>query len=178
LDAPILDFGCGTGNVTESLAQQFTDLHGYDPSEGSIELARRRMPKVSFHTSPDSLPEGHFGAAVLSGVLHHVPPAERQAVLGSVRRAMAPGGRIFIFEHNPINPLTRRAVSQCPYDDDAILLWPWEVKRQLKSAGLTCVEQDFIVFFPKLLARLRALEPHLAWLALGAQTLTYGTIPA
>ena len=31
-------------------------------------------------------------------------------------------GNIFITEHNPYNPVTRKIVSECAYDKDAILL--------------------------------------------------------
>jgi SAM-dependent methyltransferase len=118
-----------------------------------------------------------FSAAVLSCVLHHVPLAERAGVLAQVMSALEPGGRLFIFEHNPFNPLTRRAVATCPFDDDAILLWPWEQRRLLRESGFEQVGLDYIVFFPAPLSFLRSLEPKLRWLGAGAQTMAYGTKP-
>ena len=90
-------------------------------------------------------------------------------------RLLAPGGRLFVFEHNPLNPVTRRAVAACDFDDDAVLLWPWQARRVLRSAGLRDVRLDYIVFFPRSLARLRPLEPRLAWLPLGAQVMVVGS---
>ena len=81
---------------------------------------------------------------------------------------------MFVFEHNPYNPVTRRAVQQCPFDDDAILLSPREVRRLLAGAALSGVQQDYVLFFPRPLARLRPLEPWLKRCPLGAQTLTLG----
>jgi hypothetical protein len=45
----------------------------------------------------------------------------------------------------------------------------------LATAGLRDVRLDYIVFFPRILAALRPLEPRLGWLPLGAQVLVTGT---
>lgn len=174
-DEPLLDFGCGIGNLTEPLAQRFGKVHGYDPSAKSLEVARSRAPSAELHAEVDAIPDSTFATAVLSGVLHHVPPRERLALVGDVWRKLKPGGRLFVFEHNPLNPLTRKAVADCPFDDDAILLWPWEVARLLSDAGLSSVAREYIVFFPRALSFLRPLEPMLKRVVLGAQTLTIGS---
>jgi SAM-dependent methyltransferase len=175
--APILDFGCGIGNLTEQLVKSYGDVHGYDPSGESLRMAKPRAEKATFHEDAAGVPEGTFQTAVLAGVLHHVPPAERVALLGTVRSKLAPGGRVVVFEHNPWNPLTRRAVATCPFDDDAILLWPWQVKRVLADAGFADADLRYIVFFPKFLAALRPLEPKLSRLFMGAQTMCTATKP-
>ena len=168
-DQPILDYGCGIGNLTEQLVGHFRSVHAFDPSTKSLELARRRAPAVTFHEDAAALPPRHFHAVLLAGVLHHIPLGERSALLQNVRERLAPGGKVVIFEHNPANPLTRRAVSSCPFDDDAVLLWPREAKRILRSAGYSQIRRRYIVFFPRPLARLRGFEPYLGWLPLGAQ---------
>jgi SAM-dependent methyltransferase len=171
-EGPLLDFGCGVGNVTKVLGQTFADVTGYDPSEDSLRLARQRVPRARFSSDLGSLKDGHFGVVVLAGVLHHILPAERDPVLLNVRRKLRPRGRIVIFEHNPNNPVTRRAVRDCPFDDDAVLLPAAEVRERLRRAGFRAVMQDYIVFFPKVLSLLRPLEPRLRRVALGAQTMT------
>lgn len=178
LSGPLLDYGCGTGNLTERLDRlshdEVPELHGYDPSKESLAEARSRAPRAELHSDVSSLPRGHFATAVLSGVLHHVPPQERLAVLRTVHDALRPGGHIVVFEHNPLNPVTRRAVAACPFDDDAILLWPWQARRLLKTSGFEDVSLDYIVFFPKPLSFLRSLEPRMKRLALGAQQMLIG----
>jgi SAM-dependent methyltransferase len=176
--APILDFGCGIGNLTEQLVKAYDDVHGYDPSTESLRMAEPRAPGAIFHDHIQSIPNAAFATAILAGVLHHVAPAERAALLGDVKSKLSAGGRIVVFEHNPWNPLTRRVVANCPFDDDAILLWPWELKRVLHDAGFVDVDLRYIVFFPKFLAALRPLEPKLARLFLGAQTMCTATKPA
>jgi 2-polyprenyl-3-methyl-5-hydroxy-6-metoxy-1,4-benzoquinol methylase len=172
--ATVLDYGCGIGNLTERLADGVQQVHGYDPSAKSLEVARSRAPFATYHQTHDQIPNAHFACAVLSGVLHHVPPGERKSVLQTVRSKLAPGGFVAVFEHNPWNPLTRHAVATCPFDDDAVLLWPSEAKRLVTQSGFARVSQDYIMFFPRALSALRGLEPRLGWLFAGAQTLTVG----
>ena len=133
----VLDYGCGTGGLTRLLSGQFRVVAGYDPSARSLEVARQRAAGATFYTSPESIPEAAFDAAVLSGVLHHVAPAGRLALLRAAVSKLKPGGRLFVFEHNPYNPLTVRAVRDCPFDDDAILLPPREARSLLRAAELT-----------------------------------------
>ncbi len=66
-------------------------------------------------------------------------------------------------------------MADCPFDEGAILLRPVEIVRHLRAAGFGEPKLDYIVFFPRILARLRPLEPRLGWCALGAQTMTVAT---
>jgi len=169
----VLDYGCGTGSLTRLLCGHFAFVGAFDPSAESAKLAREHAPGATVYDDEAAIPGERFEAAVLSGVLHHVPPPERFKLVESVAAKLKPGGRLFVFEHNPYNPLTRRAVRLCPFDDDAILLPPREV-RALLGASLASVRQDYVLFFPRPLAPLRPLEPWLGWFPLGAQTLTVG----
>jgi SAM-dependent methyltransferase len=173
-DRAVLDFGCGIGNLTSILGGSFPTVHGYDPSSASADIAKTRAPKSTFFDNPEELPKDFYGAVVLANVLHHVPPANRPGLLNTIYEVLGPGGRLVIFEHNPYNPLTRRAVAACPFDDGVELLHPGEAKRLLKKARLSAVELDFIVFFPKALSVMRPLEPRLAWVPLGAQFCAWG----
>jgi len=174
-NAPVLDYGCGVGSLTEQLCTRFSRVHGFDPSARSVAAARDRAPQAHFSSDLVEVPDGHFGLLVMSGVLHHVHPSEREAVLRSaMRKLRARDGLLVVFEHNPLNPLTRRAVAMCPFDDDAILLWPWQALALLRRSGLRDVRLQFIVFLPRVLAALRWLEPHLGAVPLGAQVMLAG----
>jgi SAM-dependent methyltransferase len=170
----VLDYGCGTGSLTRLLRGRFDAVSGYDPSEVSLDLARQQAPGATFYSDAYEIPVKAFDVAVLSGVLHHVPRPERSELVALVVSKLAPGGRLFVFEHNPYNPLTRKAVRDCPFDDDAVLLEPREIRRLLAGASLDPVRQDYVLFFPRPLAPLRPFEPLLRRFPLGAQTLTVG----
>jgi len=172
---PVLDFGCGIGNLTRLLDASFPVVHGYDPSSASVELARTRAPRATFFDDPEALPKDHYGAAVLANVLHHVPPPDRPGLIALIAKTLAPGGKLVLFEHNPLNPLTRRVVAACPFDENAELLIPWTAKKLPRGAGLNAVALHYIVFFPRGLAAMRGLEPSLWWFPLGAQVCAWGT---
>jgi len=174
VNEPLLDYGCGIGNVTGALTETYRQVHGFDPSSESLRVARENVPRATFHDDFTTLPDAHYSSAVVSCVLHHVPHAEHASLLGRLREKLKPGGRVFVFEHNPLNPLTRRVVAACPFDDDAVLLYPRYAKRLLKDAGFRDVKLEYIVFFPRALAFLRPLEPRLGWLPAGAQMLIVG----
>ena len=74
-----------------------------------------------------------------------------------------------IFEHNPLNPLTRRAVAGCEFDRDAVLLRRSESERLLRGAGLRDPEGAYIVFFTRDSERLQRVERLLGGVPLGAQ---------
>jgi SAM-dependent methyltransferase len=174
---PVLDFGAGVGAVTTQLVKRFEDVTAYELSPASLNELKRRLPGVTAVAEETDIQDGRFSSAVCSGVLHHVPKSERASLMTRLRRKLRPGGRLFVFEHNPLNPLTRRAIKLCPFDDDAVLLFPWELRSLLGEAGFRVERLDFIVFFPRALAPLRPLEPYLRRVIFGAQTLTVASNP-
>ncbi|MDA8157528.1 MAG: class I SAM-dependent methyltransferase [Actinomycetota bacterium] len=169
----VLDYGCGLGLVTRQLKKLLpdADVHGADPSIKSVEIAAGETRGISFrHFDGKAAPYGEnsFDAVLLSCVLHHVPEG-RQAVYADIHRVLAPGKRLFIFEHNPLNPLTRRAVNTCVFDEGAVLIGRRACVKELQEAGFSIVETRYIVFFPGFLKKLRPLEDVLGWLPLGGQ---------
>jgi hypothetical protein len=95
-------------------------------------------------------------------------------VFSEIFARLRDGGSLIVFEHNPYNPLTRWAVSQCPFDGDAVLLRNGETLGRFQLADFRILRSDFIVFFPRWLAPLRPLEPHLNWIPCGAQYAVVG----
>jgi 2-polyprenyl-3-methyl-5-hydroxy-6-metoxy-1,4-benzoquinol methylase len=168
-DKPILDYGCGIGNLTLLLAGAAADVHGYDPSARSVAVARERAPSATFYDDFTTVPRGTFGTVVLANVLHHVPPPQRADVINGIVPLLAPGGRVVVFEHNPWNPLTVRAVRRCEFDKGVTLLTKPEIAALLQASGLERPRSRFVVFFPHLLRHLRRLEPRLGAVPLGAQ---------
>lgn len=173
--ATILDFGAGTGNSIPYFREFFprSMLTATDVSAKSLEIAGQRFPGqallVPFDGARLPFPDASFDLAFTACVLHHIPHAEHPRWFAELRRVVRPRGVLAIFEHNPLNPLTVRAVNDCPFDENACLIRATALKRALRDAGWRDVSVDYTVFFPAALARLRGLEAWLRWLPLGAQ---------
>ncbi|MDQ7005791.1 MAG: class I SAM-dependent methyltransferase [Acidobacteriota bacterium] len=168
----LLDVGCGVGLTESFLVEHCGEVHGVDVSADSIRRARENHPRAFFKAFDGRhLPfeDQRFDLVFAINVMHHVQPAERDPLIAEMARTLRPGGLAAILEHNPWNPLTRRAVSRCPFDEDAILLRRRESRRRLQRAGLECVESRYILFFPWRGDRWRRIEARLGALPLGAQ---------
>jgi len=176
----ILDFGCGIGGGIPHLRRCFPHavLHGVDASGESIAVAQTDCADARFSVISDNrlpLPDATFDLALAACVFHHIAPGERLHWMRELRRVLKPGGRLFVFEHNPLNPLTRKVVRECPFDEDAVLLHRNETLMLLADAGFRETKSDYIVFFPHMLAALRPLERWLSRLPAGAQYAARGT---
>jgi SAM-dependent methyltransferase len=170
----LLEYGCGIGRNIPFLRDAFPEalIVGSDISGESLEVARRANDGIEFvqePVAPGSGPASGFELIFVAGVFHHVPVAERPLVAKALWSRLAPGGRLFIFEHNPYNPVTRRVVNNCPYDEDAVLLKPSELEAVLRSAALRVERSSFCLFVPPKLSVLAWMEDYLGWLPLGGQ---------
>lgn len=168
----VADIGCGVGLSDGRLAPEVGELHGVDMARGALETAARDNPRVHYHHfDGERLPfeDGALDLAFAINVFHHVPLQERSRLLTEMARIVRPGGLVAIYEHNPLNPLTRLAVSRCAFDADAELLGRGELARLARGAGLELVMQDYIVFFPWRARVFSMIERALGWLPLGAQ---------
>jgi SAM-dependent methyltransferase len=108
--AQVLDVGCGPGWLSEFLARCGYWVTGVDVSEDMVEIAQQRLASVGepigegfevaaeFHTVPAlELPwRERFDAAILYDAMHHLD--DELETLRVIRRALVPGGRIFIHE--------------------------------------------------------------------------------
>jgi SAM-dependent methyltransferase len=169
----MLDIGCGPGETDRILDGRVARLAGIDTSAAMVEAARKRNPWAEYRVTeagaPFPFPDGSFDLAFAICVLHHVEPPQRPALISEAVRVTRPGGALVIFEHNPLNPLTRRAVAGCEFDRDAVLLRRSESERLLAGAGLRDPEGAYIVFFTRDSERLQRVERLLGRVPLGAQ---------
>jgi SAM-dependent methyltransferase len=168
----VLDVGCGVGSMERFLVSRFGRLCGVDVAAEAVREAGRNVPGAQFRAYDGrTLPfaDGTFDIAFAVCVVHHVPPPEWERFTAEMARVVRPGGLVALFEHNPLNPLTRRVVSRCEFDRDAVLLGAGTARRLLASARLTAIEHRYILFFPWAGWVWRALERTLGGLPLGAQ---------
>ncbi|MBM4342272.1 MAG: methyltransferase domain-containing protein [Deltaproteobacteria bacterium] len=175
----VLDYGCGVGLLARALLDHLprATLVGFDVSQPCLDGIAEPLRSRAAWTSDKTAVGGEFAAVVVSNVLHHVPPAQRDGLVADLAGRLAPGGRLLVFEHNPLNPATRWVVAHCAFDDDAVLLWPRETTALLQTAGLQGVRIEYLACVPPALGRLLPLERHVRHLPLGAQYLAWGRRP-
>ena len=129
----VLDVGCGTGTTTPAQwVVVRTGSSGLELGACTASTSPRRCSKARDHV-PDTeyrwydgeklpFPDESFDVVVTICVLHHVPISKRFKFVSEMVRVTRAQGVVAIFEHNPMNPLTRRAVNSCEFDKDAVLL--------------------------------------------------------
>lgn len=173
----VLDIGSGVGLVDRHLKSKIKDLYGVDVEEGVVEKAKVNNPEVSYQIYDGArLPfeDNSFDLCFAINVMHHVPPGMWENFAREMHRVLKPGGLAAVFEHNPLNPLTRLAVARCEFDRDAVLLNHGKIKSLFKGAGLKVSDDSYIVFFPFKAKFFRSIETALGWLPLGAQHYVVG----
>jgi SAM-dependent methyltransferase len=99
------DLGCGTGQLTATVAPFVRRVIAIDGSADMLEAARlrlRELPNVDIRQGElESLPldAGELDAAMLSLVLHYSPDPAR--ALTEVARVLSPGGRLLVVDMLP-----------------------------------------------------------------------------
>ncbi len=173
-----LDYGCGTGRALYPIKEEFSRLqyYGVDPSSESIDVANNEAnksncthlkPIYATLTSDTQLPK--IDCCMCAVVAHHIPPDNHRETFSKIYDALNPGGHLFLFEHNPHNPLTRKVVRDCPFDKDAVLLKPSYAKKMLSQCGFKIESLQYYFFYPKALSFMRPTEKLLQKIPLGAQ---------
>ena len=180
----ILDFGSGIGNSLPYWRRYFPAAHLVcaDRSPRSIEFAEARYPGVAEHVLLRGailpFPDQSFDLVFAACVFHHISVAEHSTWLSEMRRVSRPGGSLFVFEHNPLNPLTVAAVRNCAFDPAAVLIRSRVLRQRVAAAGWQRAAVRYRIFFPHFLAFMRPLEACLVWLPLGAQYYVLAEAPA
>ena len=172
----ILDFGCGDGISCGLLQEAFpqAEIVGVDVSAESIKIAKEKNSKCEFLLYDGSeLPfkKEEFDLIFSSCVFHHIVEEDQLPLLEEIYRVLNKGAKTFIFEHNPINPLTRKAVRDCVFDKDAKMIYATKLNEGIKSAGFENSKINYTLFFPryKIFEKCFSLEKHLSGCFLGAQ---------
>lgn len=171
----ILDFGAGVGASVPHWHEAFAlaSLTCLDVSQRSLEIARSCYPDAAQYRLFDGVTipfeSCSFDIAFAACVFHHIDSACHVPLLRELRRVLSAQGRLFVFEHNPLNPLTRHAVNTCAFDANAVLIRANTMQDRLKEAGFGDVSLAYRIFVPGALRILRPLERWLTRLPLGAQ---------
>lgn len=112
----LLDFGCGSGDLTARLVDSFERVVVVDQSRRALEIARRRLgPGVAAMAVEEVESSGEsFDTILLSLVLTTLPRDDQASkLLVLLTRLLAPDGRLVLATTHPC--FTFRALSQVHY---------------------------------------------------------------
>jgi ubiquinone/menaquinone biosynthesis C-methylase UbiE len=173
----ILDFGCGDGSSLKYFRKHFPScsLHGIDVSKESIKIAEKleidNCQVALFNGLNAPFEDSIFDIVFLANVLHHIPVKHHCKVLIECKRILKIGGSIYIFEHNPFNPVTRKIFKDCIFDKDAEMIYFQTLNKKLKLAGFLKTKKSFYLFSPrhKIFSIFHRLEKHFSFLPIGGQ---------
>ena len=107
----ILELGCGSGIISELLAQ-YGDVMGIDQSSAGVEAARKRVKgRFEIGVLPHfAIPEKDFDVVVLTQVIEHFSDADQVTLLQNARAATRPGGHLILTTPNrPVSEKMRFA---------------------------------------------------------------------
>lgn len=138
----ILDLGCGSGELTQQIADRGATVIGLDASESMIAKARQQFPALDFRLGDATnfeLPQ-RFDAVFSNAVLHWVTDFE--AAIGQIKKHLKSGGR-FVAEFG---------------GKDNVKQITDEVARQLQKRGYSL--PVFGWYFPSVGAYASVLEKH------------------
>lgn len=173
----ILDLGCGDGKLEEYLSLYFKDsfIEGIDVSTESIKIAESKKILNSNFKSYDGINipycDDTFDLVIIAQVLHHVDIPNHLPLLKEINRVLKLNGKIYIFEHNPLNPFTKYIVKTCPFDKGVSLLSYNYLKKLLGTCNFNIDFLYFISFFPNkgIFKKLIEFEYKLKKVILGGQ---------
>jgi SAM-dependent methyltransferase len=162
-----LDVGCGTGTLAERLALGGYQVTGVDPSDGMLEVLRRRAPMVeAVQGSGTNLPfdADSFDLVFTVATLHHIAEADAvRRTLGEMVRVCRPEGRVVVWDHNPNNPYWSNLMARVPQDTgEERLISAGEIFAGLRGAGARVLSRQALGFVPDFTPR-GAIRPAAAF---------------
>ena len=109
--APVLDLGCGRGELLALLRDAGIEARGVDADADMVAFARGEGLDVEQATAHDALADaedGSLGAVTALQVVEHLPPTDIVSLLELAHAKLRPGGLLVLETINPATPAALR----------------------------------------------------------------------
>ena len=106
--APVLDLGCGRGELLELLREAGVEARGVESNAHAVRECREKgldVAEADLVEHLRRLERGRLGAVFAAQVAEHLPPAVLHAVLAEAHRALRPGGLLVLETVNAASAL-------------------------------------------------------------------------
>lgn len=145
---PVLDVGCGRGELLDLLRDEGLRYAGVDSDPGMVERCRRAghadVAVADALEHLDSLADASLGAVLACQVVEHMPPGDLERFLRAARRKLSDDGVLIVETVNPYAVQAFRAFWVDPTHERP--LFPETLLAFCRMAGFTSA----FVFHPEL----------------------------
>ena len=147
----VLDLGCGTGKLTARMVEAGHPVTAVDFSENMLAAAAKNAPGAAFLQGelmdvPQMLGERKFDCIIAVYALHHLPDAEKYALLTALREHLNPEGVIVLgdvsFPDREGLEAVREAYEE-DWDDSEFYLVREELEQALPQFDVDCIPISF-----------------------------------
>jgi SAM-dependent methyltransferase len=110
-NAPVLDLGCGRGELLALLRKEGVEARGIEADADMVAFAMGEGLDVEQADAIEylrDLPDGTFGSIFCAQVVEHLPPSVLVRMLELARLKLRPGGVLVMETINPLSPLALR----------------------------------------------------------------------
>ena len=144
-DGPLIDLGCGPGQIAAFLADQGVEVHGLDASPAMVAQARANFSDLDFtvgrfHQLLRPKNAAAWGAIVAWYAFVHLAPSELPGVLRMVGATLAPGGVLALALHLGDGVLHADELFGIEVDLDFVTHDRDQVLASVEAAGLQVAE--------------------------------------
>jgi ubiquinone/menaquinone biosynthesis C-methylase UbiE len=153
-----LDVGAGTGLLAERLSDLGLGVVALDPFPEMLGQLQQRRPDIEAvvaHGDDIPFPDDVFDLTYSVAVMHHIAePLLVRRTLAEMVRVTRPGGRILVWDHNPLNRYWSLIMRRVPHDTGAERLVPLsELVASLRDAGATIERSERLGLMPDFVPR-------------------------
>ena len=147
----VLDLGCGTGKLTARILEAGHPVTAVDFSAQMLQTAAHNAPGATFVQGelaqvPDLLAGQTFDCIIAVYALHHLPDAEKYALLTALREHLNPEGVIVLgdvsFPDRDGLEAVREAYEE-DWDDSEFYLVREELEQALPQFDVDCIPISF-----------------------------------
>ena len=147
----VLDLGCGTGKLTARMVEAGHPVTAVDFSGQMLQAAAHNAPGATFVQGelaqvPDLLTGQTFDCIIAVYALHHLPDAEKYALLAALREHLNPEGVIVLgdvsFPDREGLEAVREAYEE-DWDDSEFYLVREELEQALPQFDVDCIPISF-----------------------------------
>ncbi|MBF0248020.1 MAG: methyltransferase domain-containing protein [Alphaproteobacteria bacterium] len=135
----VVDIGCGEGDLVRLMTRHGAKAYGIEPNPVQLEKAHAEKPaggEVYYEGRAESLPfdDESVDVAVFFNSLHHIPAAVMDAALAEAKRALKPGGVMYVCE--PVAEGPHFELMQPVHDETVVRAQAYAAVQKARDAGV------------------------------------------